>query len=74
MKQSMTLKEMEALPREFLWSKEVAPAIGMDESLFRFQVRDDKKKGKHTFDFPIIVRKNRITIPKAAFLKYMRGR
>ncbi len=69
----MTLLEIENLPKEVLSPAEVAACIGIDPQQFRTQVWEDQKKHRNSYDFPIIVLRRRIKIPKAAFLKYMRG-
>lgn len=68
-----TLQQLEELPREHLTPAEIAPCIGVDPQDIRFRVWDDQKKGKNSLPFPVIVFGKRIKIPKAAFLKYMRG-
>jgi hypothetical protein len=69
----MTLKELEALPREYLTPAEVAECFGVDPQDIRYRVWDDQKDKRNSFQFPVEVFGKRIKFPKAAFLKYMKG-
>lgn len=69
----MTLLELEALPKEVLSPAEIASCLGIDPQRFRTQVWEDQKKRKNSYGFPVIISNRRIKVPKAAFLKFMRG-
>lgn len=65
----MTLEELEALPREVLTCKQIAPILGAKaDNLHQQAVERPERLG-----FPVIVIKSRVKIPKAAFISYMRG-
>lgn len=64
----MTLKELEAVDREYLVPTEVAPILGCKP----YTINVAAKKGTK-FPFPVILMGSRVRIPKAPFLKAMRG-
>lgn len=65
----MTLEELEKAPREYLLAREVAPVLGMDPQSLRTAAREYPE----ALGFPVTVAGSRIVIPKAAFLRHMRG-
>lgn len=68
----MTLKEIEALDRDFLIPSEIAPILGTTGYAITIQVREDKENGTNSFPFPTIKIGNRTKIPRLPFLKAMR--
>lgn len=67
----MTLKEIEALDRDFLIPSEIAPILGTTGYAITIQVREDKENGINSFPFPTIKIGNRTKIPRAPFLAAM---
>ena len=65
----MTLTDVEAIDRDFLIPSEIAGYLNIDPQKLRDQARKDPSK----IGFPVIVIGTRVRIPKAAFIKYMRG-
>lgn len=68
----MTLEQIEALDREFLIPKDIAPLLGCDPYYITLQARQDRETGKSSFPFPIIMIGNRTKIPKRAFVEVMK--
>ncbi len=66
----MTLREIEAMPQEFLTPKQVATAIGTDPNLIRYQAHN----APHKLGFPVVVVGSRVKIPKEGFLNFCRGK
>ena len=64
----MTLKELEEVPRDYLIPREVAPILKCNP----YSINVAAKKGTK-FPFPVILIGTRVRIPKAPFLKAMRG-
>ena len=64
-----TLEGIEALPTEVLTCEMVCKVLHTDPNTLRAQAQDDPDR----LDFPVIVVKRRVKIPKQPFLKYMRG-
>jgi hypothetical protein len=69
----MTLKEIEALPREYLVPAEIAGILDMDPQDIRDTVHQAYARNTRPFEFPTIVSGSRIKFPKMAFLNFMRG-
>lgn len=65
----MTLQEIEKLPKEMLIPKDIAPILGCNP----YSINLATKNGKNPFPFPIIRMGSRVRIPKAPFIKAMRG-
>lgn len=65
----MTLKEVEALPKEYLTVTDVGKVLRADPQELRLQARFRPD----LLGFPVIVYKSRVKIPKEAFLKFCRG-
>lgn len=65
----MSLSDIEALPGEILTCKQIAPVLGADPYTIHMQAMDDP----YMLGFPVIVMGRRVKIPKAAFLRFMRG-
>ena len=65
----MTLQELEALPKEMLTPKDIAPILGCAQYSINLATRD----GKNPFPFPVIRMGTRVRIPKTPFIKAMRG-
>lgn len=65
----MTLDELEKLPKEMLIPADVAPILGCNPYTINVATRD----GQNPFPFPIIRIGSRVRIPKASFIKAMRG-
>ena len=66
---TMTLEELEAIPKEMLVPTDVAPILGCSPYTINVATRD----GKNPFPFPIIRMGTRVKIPKRPFIKAMRG-
>ena len=64
-----TLEEIEAIPKQLLTSCDVADYIGCDPNMLRWQAHNEPEK----LGFPVVVIGSRVKIPKAAFIKFMRG-
>lgn len=69
----MTLKEIEAIPREYLLPTEIAPLLGCNPYSINVQAREDIKNHTNSFGFRVTVIGSRVKIPKDPFLNYMRG-
>jgi hypothetical protein len=69
----MTLEELEKKPREILTCADIAGIFEVDADDIRKKIWKDQKTGKNSFDFPIVIIQYRIKIPKAPFIKFMRG-
>lgn len=67
--QRMTLDEIAALPVEVLTPAQVAPVLCLDQDTIRGQARSRPE----LFGFPVVVAGNRVKIPKAAFISFMKG-
>lgn len=65
----MTLKDIEAMDREMLSPAIVAPILGCDQQTLRMQARERPD----LLGFPTVCIGNRVKIPKAGFLAYLRG-
>lgn len=65
----MTLEELEAIPGEVLTCKQIAPILGAKAD----NLHQQAVEAPHMLGFPVIVMKSRVKIPKAAFVKFMRG-
>lgn len=64
----LTLKEIEAIPREYLIPREVAQVLGCHPHTINVVT-----KNGNPFPFPVIVMGTRVRIPKMPFVKFMRG-
>lgn len=67
--QRMTLDELAALPVEVLTPAQVAPVLCLDQDTIRGQARSCPE----LLGFPVVVAGNRVKIPKAAFISFMKG-
>lgn len=65
----MTLAELEALPTEVLTCQQIAPILGANPATIHGQATERPE----LLGFPVIVAGRRVRIPKAAFLRFMRG-
>lgn len=65
----MTLQDVEAIKREFLTPSQVSKVLGCDQYLISWTAQRHPER----LGFPVIVIGNRTKIPKAAFLRFMRG-
>lgn len=65
----MTLEQLEALDKEVLVPKDIAPLLGCNPYAINVATKD----GKNPFPFPIIRMGTRVRIPKRPFIKAMRG-
>lgn len=65
----MTLADIEKIPGEILLPKHVASILQCDQYTINLQAKLCPEK----LGFPVILMKNRVKIPKQAFLKFMRG-
>lgn len=64
----MTLKDIEALPKELLLMEDVAAFLGANPQSLRDQAQADPGK----LGFPVIVIGARVKTPKAAFVHFMK--
>ena len=64
-----TLDEVIACKSEVLAAADISGIIHIDPQDIRDQARKDPSK----LGFPVIISKQRIKIPKQAFIKFMRG-
>ena len=65
----MTLAEIEALPGEVLTCQQIAPVLGANPATIHLQATDRPE----LLGFPVIVMGSRVKVPKAAFIRFMRG-
>lgn len=65
----MTLADIEKMHDEVLTPAQVAPVLKCVPYNINVQARDDPKK----LGFPVIVVGTRVKIPRAGFLRFMRG-
>lgn len=65
----MTLQEIERLDTEYLIPSQVADVLGCAQFSINVQARDDPA----AFGFPVIKIGSRVRIPKAAFVRFMKG-
>ena len=65
----MTLEQLEAMDKEMLIPKDIAPILGCSPYAINVATKD----GKNPFPFPIIRMGTRVRIPKRPFIKAMRG-
>lgn len=65
----MKLFEIESLEKEMLTSVDIAPIMQSDPATIRWQARHEPEK----LGFPVIVMKNRVKIPKTAFINFCKG-
>jgi hypothetical protein len=63
-----TLEELEAIPREFLTCKQIAPILGAKEENIHHQATD----APQLLGFPVVVIRSRVKIPKRPFIRFMR--
>lgn len=64
-----TLAGLEALPGEVLTCQQIAPVLGANPATIHLQATDRPE----LLGFPVIVMKSRVKVPKAAFIRFMRG-
>lgn len=64
----MTLKDIEAMEKEFLLAEDICEFLGVNAQSLRSQTQDDPSK----LGFPAIVIGNRVKYPKAGFVDFMR--
>lgn len=65
----MTLEQIEALPTEVLTCQQIAPLLGANPATIHGQATERPE----LLGFPVIVAGRRVRIPKAAFIKFMKG-
>ena len=65
----MTLKELAALDVEMLTPTQVSEMTGLNPHTIRVAARTNPK----ALPFPVLVIGNRVKVPKAAFVRWMRG-
>ena len=64
----MTLTDLELFPREWLTAAPIAPVLGTDPNLIRYQAQHRPEK----LGFPVVVLGSRVKIPKMPFVNFMR--
>lgn len=69
MAQSVTLKDIEALPKEMLVPTDIAPFLGCSP----YTINVATENGKNPFPFPVIRIGRRVRIPKRLFVQAMKG-
>ena len=65
---TMTLSDVEKIPKEILTVADVAPYLSVDPNTLRWQAQNEPEK----LGFPVIVSKSRVKIPKDAFVFFCR--
>jgi hypothetical protein len=65
----MTLEELEALPVSVLTCAQIAPVLKADA----YTIHETAIQRPDLLGFPAIVMGRRVRIPKAAFIRFMRG-
>lgn len=65
--QRITLDNLKNIDRDCLTAAQVAPVIGADPSMIRWQAHHERE----ALGFPVIVIGTRIKIPKIPFIKFM---
>lgn len=65
----MTLKELAELDSEILTPTQVAPILGVNPQTIRINARERPE----LLGFPVICAGRRVKIPKAAFVRFMKG-
>ena len=65
---AMTLKEIEALPKEMLLMEDIAPFLEANPQSLRDQAQNDPNK----LGFPVIVIGARVKAPKSGFVHFMK--
>ena len=66
----MTIQDLKNLSKEVLTPNEVAPVLGCDPNVIRFQAKQDIKQ----LGFPAAKLGTRIKIPRQAFIDWFEGR
>lgn len=62
----MTLADIEKIPKEILVATDIAPYLGADPGVIRWQARNEPDK----LGFPVIVAKSRVKVPKVGFITF----
>lgn len=62
----MTLADIEAIDKEILVANDIAPYLGCDGNIIRWQAQNEPEK----LGFPVIVAKSRVKIPKDGFIYF----
>ena len=65
----MTIEDIKNIPKEVLTPCDVAPLLGCDPNVIRYQAKQDIKQ----LGFPAAKIGSRIKIPKEAFIKWFIG-
>ena len=65
----MTLAELEAVPGDVLTCRQIAPVLRANPATLRRQAAERPE----LLGFPVIIAGSRVKIPKAPFLRFMRG-
>ena len=60
----MTLADIEAMDKDILAANDIAPYLGCDGNIIRWQAHNEPEK----LGFPVIVAKSRVKIPKDGFV------
>ena len=66
----MTLEELEALPVSVLTCAQIAPILQANA----YTIHETAIQRPDLLGFPVVVMGRRVKIPKAAFIRYMRGK
>ena len=65
----MTLEELESLPVSVLTCAQIAPILQANA----YTIHETAIQRPGLLGFPVVVMGRRVKIPKAAFIRYMRG-
>lgn len=65
----VTLSDIEKIPREYIIPREAAAVLGCTP----YYINIAAEKCPEKLGFPVFKSGNRVKIPKAAFIKFMRG-
>ena len=66
----MTIQDLKELDKEVLTPGDIAPILGCDPNVIRFQAKQDIKQ----LGFPASKVGTRIKIPRLAFIKWFEGK
>jgi hypothetical protein len=65
----MNISDLENLDRDFLTAAQIAPILGTDPNLIRYQAHNAPQK----LGFPVIVIGTRVKIPREGFINFCKG-
>lgn len=68
-----TLEEVKQSTKEFLTPSDVAPILGCQPYSINVTLREDAVRGTNRLGFNAALIKNRVKIPRRAFIAFMTG-